>query len=135
MSVELKHLKENTDKYKYLLEKTTYHIVSGSDEYEVEATMREFPDEIKNKLDNLYGALCNGIELCEKISEDKELSEISKGHEEWFLERLEKALGVMDELIYENGWWDCEEEYDKECDDECDECNEYDNEEDECNEK
>ena len=70
MSLKLKHLKENTDKYKYLSEKTTYHIVSGSDEYEVEATMRNFPDEIKNKLDNLYGALCNGIDLCEKISED-----------------------------------------------------------------
>ena len=134
MSLELKHLKENTDKYKYLSEKTTYHIVSGSDEYEVEATMRDFPDEIKNKLDNLYGALCNGIELCEKISQDKELSEISKGHEEWFLERLEKALGVMDELIYECDEWDCEEEYDEECD-ECEECNEYDDEEDECNEE
>ena len=131
MSLELKHLKENTDKYKYLSEKTTYHIVSGSDEYEVEATMREFPDEIKNKLDNLYGALCDGIELCEKISEDKELSEISKGHEEWFLERLEKALGVMDELIYECDEWDLEDEYDEESD----ECNEYDNEEDECNEE
>ena len=141
MSLELKHLKENTDKYKYLSkntdkykylsEKTTYHIVSGSDEYEVEATMREFPDEIKLRLDNLYGALCNGIELCEKISESKELSEISKGHEEWFLERLEKALGVMDELIYECDEWDFEEEYDEECDDECDECNERDNEEDE----
>ena len=123
MSVKLEWLKENTDKYKYLSEKTTYHIISGSDEYDVEATMRNFPDEIKLRLDNIYGALCNGIELCEKISESKELSEISKGHEEWFLERLEKALGVMDELIYENGWWDCEEEYDEECDDE-DECNE-----------
>ena len=108
-------------KLEWLKEKTTYHIVSGSDEYDVEATMREFPDEIKNKLDNLYGALCNGIELCEKIRDNEELSKISKGHEEWFLERLEKALGVMDELIYENGWWDCEEEF-EECEEYEDEC-------------
>ena len=117
MSLELKYLKE----------KTIYHVTAGSDEYEVEATMREFPDEIKNKLDNLYGALCNGIELCEKISEDEKLSEISKGHEECFLERLEKALGVMDELIYECDEWDLEDEYDEEfdeCDSEEDECNE-----------
>ena len=115
-------------KLEWLKEKITYHIVSGSDEYEVEATMRNFPDEIKNKLDNLYGALCNGIDLCEKISESKELSEISKGHEEWFLERLEKALGVMDELIYECDEWDLEDEYEEEYD-------EYDGEEDECNEE
>lgn len=121
MSVELKHLKE----------KTVYHVTAGNDEYEVEATMREFPDEIKVRLDNLYGTLCNGIELCEKISEDEKLSKISKGHEEWFLERLEKALCVMDELIYECDEWDFEEEYDEECD-EYDKC---DDEEDECNEK
>ena len=132
MSVKLEWLKENTDKYKYLSENTnkykhssentTYHIVSSSDEYEVGATMREFPDEIKNKLDNLYGALCNGIKLCEKISKDEELSKISKGHEERLLERLEKALGVMNELIYECDEWDLEDKYDEECDEE-DECN------------
>ena len=110
-------------KLEWLSENITYHIVSGSDEYEVEATMREFPDEIKLRLDNLYGALCDGIDLCEKISEDEELSKISKGHEEWFLERLEKALGVMDELIYECDEWDLEDEFDEEFDEE-DECNE-----------
>ena len=33
------------------------------------------------------------------------------------IERLEKALGVMDELIYENGGWD-EDEWDDECNEE-----------------
>ena len=62
--------------------------------------MRDWPDDIKVKLDNLAGALDRGLELCQDIMDDKELNKIGGGYADWLEERLIKAYGALDSLVY-----------------------------------
>lgn len=62
--------------------------------------MRDWPDDIKVKLDNLAGALDRGLELCQDIMDDKELNKIGGGYADWLEERLIKAYAVFMDLVY-----------------------------------
>lgn len=62
--------------------------------------MRDWPDDIKVKLDNLAGALDRGLELCQDIMNDEKLAEIGGGYADWLEERLIKAYGALDSLVY-----------------------------------
>ena len=66
----------------------------------VVCTMRDWPDDIKVKLDNLAGALDRGLELCQDIMDDKELNKIGGGYADWLEERLIKAYAVFMDLVY-----------------------------------
>lgn len=93
------------NKYKWLGETITYYGDCNykiNSEKEVICYMRDYPENIKEKLDELYGGIKKGIELCQNIQEDCELDMISLGNAEWLEEKLEKALSVLVELIYEN---------------------------------
>lgn len=62
--------------------------------------MRDWPDDIKVKLDNLAGALDRGLELCQDIMKDKELDNIGGGMAEWLEEKLIKTYAVFMDLVY-----------------------------------
>ena len=94
MSSELKHIKE----------KITVHVTSGDDKYDNECEVKNYPYEIKVKLDELLGALKNGVKLCEEINENKNLKEISNGYEENLKDNLIKAWGCMLPLVWDTGW-------------------------------
>ena len=75
--------------------------VDGVDNvYEEINELRKYPMDILKKLDDIYDGLFKGIDVCDEISESEELSEISRGYEEWLRERLIKALSVIDRVVY-----------------------------------
>ena len=93
----------NNDKVKleWLDETTTWTYVNKDNgENSVVCPMRDWPDDIKNKLDNLAGALDNGLKLCQDIMNDEKLAEIGGGYADWLEERLIKAYGALDSLVY-----------------------------------
>ena len=63
--------------------------------------MRDWPDDIKVKLDNLAGALDRGLKLCQDIMNDEKLNKIDGGGmAEWLEERLLKTYAVFMDLVY-----------------------------------
>lgn len=97
----------NTDtsiEFKYIKPKITVHVTSGYDKYDNECEIKNYPYEIKAKLDDLLGALKNGVKLCEEISGNKKLKEISNGYEGNLKDNLIKAWGCMLPLVWDIGW-------------------------------
>lgn len=93
-------------KLEWLDETTTYtYGVDNSNnennnENNIVCPMRDWPDDIKAKLDNLAGALDRGLKLCQDIMDDEKLNDMSYGNAEWLEERLVKAYGVLTNLVY-----------------------------------
>lgn len=88
-------------KLKWLDETTTWtYINKYNSENSVVCPMRDWPDDIKVKLDNLAGALDNGLKLCQDIMNDKELDNIGGGMAEWLEEKLIKTHAVLMDLVY-----------------------------------
>ena len=93
----------NNDKVKleWLDEITTYTYENNNGtEGTVVCPMRDWPDDIKVKLDNLAGALDRGLELCQDIMNDEKLDNIGGGMAEWLEEKLIKAHAVLMDLVY-----------------------------------
>lgn len=88
-------------KLEWLDETITYtYGVDSNNENNIVCPMRDWPDDIKVKLDNLAGALDRGLELCQDIMNDEKLVEIGGGYADWLEERLIKAYGALDSLVY-----------------------------------
>ena len=89
-------------KLEWLDETTTYTYENvNNTKSTVVCPMRDWPDDIKVKLDNLAGALDRGLELCQDIMNDEKLNKIDGGGmAEWLEERLIKAYGALDSLVY-----------------------------------
>lgn len=94
----------NNDKVKleWLDETITYtYGVGSNNENNIVCPMRDWPDDIKVKLDNLAGALDRGLKLCQDIMDDKKLAEIGGGGmAEWLEEKLIKTHAVLMDLVY-----------------------------------
>ena len=93
----------NNDKVKleWLDETITYtYGVDTNNENNIVCPMRDWPDDIKVKLDNLAGALDRGLELCQDIMNDEKLNKIGGGYADWLEERLIKAYAVFMDLVY-----------------------------------
>ena len=100
-----KNISENIskNKYKWLDESITcYSNYNTKYEKEIICHMRDYPENIKEKLDELYGGIIKGIELCQNIQENCELYMLNPRNAEWLEERLEKALSVLVGLVYKN---------------------------------
>ena len=88
-------------KLEWLDETITWSYVNKyNSENSVVCPMRDWPDDIKVKLDNLAGALDRGLELCQDIMNDEKLNEIGEGYADWLEERLIKTYGALDSLVY-----------------------------------
>ena len=88
-------------KLEWLDEITTYTYENNNGtEGTVVCPMRDWPDDIKVKLDNLAGALDRGLELCQDIMNDEKLDNIGGGMAEWLEEKLIKAHAVLMDLVY-----------------------------------
>lgn len=79
---------------------TWTYINKYNSENSVVCPMRDWPDDIKNKLDNLAGALDRGLKLCQDIMDDEKLNNIGGGMAEWLEEKLIKAHAVLMDLVY-----------------------------------
>lgn len=88
-------------KLEWLDETITYtYGVDSNNENNIVCPMRDWPDDIKVKLDNLAGALDRGLKLCQDIMNDKELDNIGGGMDEWLEEKLIKTHAVLMDLVY-----------------------------------
>ena len=88
-------------KLEWLDETTTYTYENNNGTKDtVVCPMRDWPDDIKVKLDNLAGAIDRGLELCQDIMNDEKLNKIDSGYADWLEERLIKAYGALDSLVY-----------------------------------
>ena len=88
-------------KLEWLDETITWtYINKYNSENSVVSPMRDWPDDIKVKLDNLAGALDRGLKLCQDIMDDEKLNKIDGGYADWLEERLIKAYGALDSLVY-----------------------------------
>ena len=89
-------------KLEWLDETITWSYVNKyNSENSVVCPMRDWPDDIKVKLDNLAGALDRGLELCQDIMNDEKLNKIDGGGmAEWLEERLLKTYAVFMDLVY-----------------------------------
>ena len=88
-------------KLEWLDETTTYTYENvNNTKSTVVCPMRDWPDDIKVKLDNLAGALDRGLKLCQDIMNDEKLNKIDSGYADWLEERLIKAYGALDSLVY-----------------------------------
>lgn len=103
-------------KLEWLDETITYtYGVDSNNENNIVCPMRDWPDDIKVKLDNLAGAIDRGLELCQDIMNDEKLNKIDGGMAEWLEERLLKTYAVFMDLVYVDV---AEEELDEEESDE-----------------
>ena len=89
-------------KLEWLDETTTYTYENvNNTKSTVVCPMRDWPDDIKVKLDNLAGALDRGLKLCQDIMNDEKLNKIDGGGmAEWLEERLLKTYAVFMDLVY-----------------------------------
>ena len=88
-------------KLEWLDETITYtYGVDTNNENNIVCPMRDWPDDIKVKLDNLAGALDRGLKLCQDIMNDEKLNKIDSGYADWLEERLIKAYAVFMDLVY-----------------------------------